>query len=701
MVKKMIKIYNKKTGYFVAAIVDLFVISILFSIVFNVYYNSVFKVFQVRQINYIQERAIEKLDEFSQEIAKTAVEMLDEDDINNFIAGNSADVITAHKAYQRFNFYKVFRNINSVIIYDNKKGLVIDGTDLKRYDVGEYKTINPEWFDLIERRKNGENFFNCTLNNENSICCIYNDYRGYDIAFYFNEKRLIKDIIPDIYPLKRESWIFYDKDYLIITDAEENPKGELLQEIKKLNNIDNCLKYNKKLYIYYNAGDFTYIASISTGDMFSGALRTTLFLWVMVIFLLIISVAGTYGCVVFFRKNTKKYTQQIIQVEKKSKLSTIMYKLFLMENVSESDMNCLRDKFVINSDSSLRVMIVRMDNYNRMVFENGKEDVSLLKYGLCNIIEEILNGIGICGTVVLEKGKIGIILSTSSKISDDRLIESIEEIRGNTLKYLDTTLAFTIGTVFKGTEDFSEKFGKILKCSEYSFFYENNANIFEKNVFFGKKLAQFPSDFYDGIIKGISTSDDKMTEGYIDKLKEFLLANCFENTKELILTEYILFAHNNNVNREIDGNIITKLMECDTLEASMEVLKGAFCCSKSNEESAEKNDMFIATVERSVKNNFGNPDFRIMDIADELGLTVAYAGRKFKQVFGDSFNNYIAKYRVDMAIEFLTTTNKKISEISQICGFRTAAYFITIFKKYTTRTPQEYRDYAVSRLNRQ
>ena len=108
---------------------------------------------------------------------------------------------------------------------------------------------------------------------------------------------------------------------------------------------------------------------------------------------------------------------------------------------------------------------------------------------------------------------------------------------------------------------FSEKFGKILKCSEYSFFYENNANIFEKNVFFGKKLAQYPSDFYDGIIKGISTSDDKMTEGYIDKLKEFLLENCFENTKELILTEYILFAHNNNVNRKIDGSICGKKIQ--------------------------------------------------------------------------------------------------------------------------------------------
>ena len=64
---------------------------------------------------------------------------------------------------------------------------------------------------------------------------------------------------------------------------------------------------------------------------------------------------------------------------------------------------------------------------------------------------------------------------------------------------------------------------------------------------------------------------------------------------------------------------------------------------------------------------------------------------KFRNKFGQSFNNYLSELRIEKATELLTTSDIKIGKIGEMCGFRTDAYFVTIFKKIKKMSPQEYR----------
>ncbi|WP_391118086.1 bifunctional transcriptional activator/DNA repair enzyme AdaA [Psychrobacillus sp. L3] len=65
--------------------------------------------------------------------------------------------------------------------------------------------------------------------------------------------------------------------------------------------------------------------------------------------------------------------------------------------------------------------------------------------------------------------------------------------------------------------------------------------------------------------------------------------------------------------------------------------------------------------------------------------------RTFKKVIGISPVEYIQQIRINKAKELLTTTSKPLVEIGSTVGMNNTSYFITLFKKITGGTPNQYR----------
>lgn len=85
-------------------------------------------------------------------------------------------------------------------------------------------------------------------------------------------------------------------------------------------------------------------------------------------------------------------------------------------------------------------------------------------------------------------------------------------------------------------------------------------------------------------------------------------------------------------------------------------------------------------------------DITVSDIAKELYVSESLLSRKFNRHAGMSIPNYLNRVRVERAQRLLRNTDSRIYEIAEQVGFKSVAYFSTIFKRMTGATPKARKD---------
>ena len=84
-------------------------------------------------------------------------------------------------------------------------------------------------------------------------------------------------------------------------------------------------------------------------------------------------------------------------------------------------------------------------------------------------------------------------------------------------------------------------------------------------------------------------------------------------------------------------------------------------------------------------------EITLSDLASIAYMNPSYFSTVFKDYNNLSPSQYIAKRRVGLAREYLKATDKTVIEIANACGFNTMANFYKAFKKYTGKTPSDFR----------
>lgn len=79
-------------------------------------------------------------------------------------------------------------------------------------------------------------------------------------------------------------------------------------------------------------------------------------------------------------------------------------------------------------------------------------------------------------------------------------------------------------------------------------------------------------------------------------------------------------------------------------------------------------------------------------IAKELFMSRPYLSRKFKTETGESLTNFILRKKTEEAKRLLRYSGKPAVMIGSYLGFSSQSHFCNVFKKYTGRTPSEYRE---------
>lgn len=86
-----------------------------------------------------------------------------------------------------------------------------------------------------------------------------------------------------------------------------------------------------------------------------------------------------------------------------------------------------------------------------------------------------------------------------------------------------------------------------------------------------------------------------------------------------------------------------------------------------------------------------NEVITLTDLAEQCSLSPCQYGRLFKRVMGCTPITYVLEKRIRYAMQLLTDTDMKISDIAVKSGFNNFSYFNRCFRQYQGFTPSEYR----------
>src|SRR5690625_408706 len=109
----------------------------------------------------------------------------------------------------------------------------------------------------------------------------------------------------------------------------------------------------------------------------------------------------------------------------------------------------------------------------------------------------------------------------------------------------------------------------------------------------------------------------------------------------------------------------------------------------TNEYRNKHSNQLIYEVKRYVQENY-DQKIVLAEIAKSLYVNRNYLSQLFKRVTGESFVQYLNKYRIEKAKEILRDSNYMVYEVSEMVGYQNSTYFSQVFKSITGTSPSEY-----------
>jgi two-component system, response regulator YesN len=134
---------------------------------------------------------------------------------------------------------------------------------------------------------------------------------------------------------------------------------------------------------------------------------------------------------------------------------------------------------------------------------------------------------------------------------------------------------------------------------------------------------------------------------------------------------------------------LDKVMGASTLEGVEEAVKEVSLLAIDSF-SGEDMSPIIKQVLRYIQEHYAEA-LTLKSLGQQYHIHPNYLGQLFHKQTGDTFADYINKFRIDKAKELLLDSRLKVNEIAKQVGYWEIGYFYKQFKKYVGIVPGEYK----------
>ena len=180
----------------------------------------------------------------------------------------------------------------------------------------------------------------------------------------------------------------------------------------------------------------------------------------------------------------------------------------------------------------------------------------------------------------------------------------------------------------------------------------------------------------------------KPLEKYPDTQVIFLTAyNEFEYARQAVrlgVSDYLLKPYQDG---ELEGAIQRLLHLHPNAPAAQIELENELIPLKRKEEIENR---YVQLAIEYIEKNYSDRDFSIGKLSESISVSEGHISRLFKAETEISINNYLTRYRIRKAMDFLKDVQSKVYEVAEKVGYQDIAYFSNTFKKLVGTAPSEY-----------
>jgi AraC-like DNA-binding protein len=106
----------------------------------------------------------------------------------------------------------------------------------------------------------------------------------------------------------------------------------------------------------------------------------------------------------------------------------------------------------------------------------------------------------------------------------------------------------------------------------------------------------------------------------------------------------------------------------------------------------KQDTLFAEQLNEAIRRNMSNPNLKMEELGEEMGLSRVQLYRRVKSVTGVTPVELLRKMRLQEAYVLLGSTTKTVAEIAFEVGFNTPGYFSKCFREEYGKLPGEVRE---------
>jgi len=351
------------------------------------------------------------------------------------------------------------------------------------------------------------------------------------------------------------------------------------------------------------------------------------------------------------------------------------------------------------SEGDIRVSVIRLDGYPRLLERFGMGDVSLLKFAIANISDETMKGKAAAEIIEDAEDRITILWNASGDVEAERIME---KIRGHIEQYLKLSVTIGVGVAVHSFGEVRYAWNTAAQAANYRLVFGGGQTLKYEDIHAAEfRTYEYPLQCERFIVDALKSGNigkvREAFEQFIDRIRSFRFDEVLLSLNQLMVItmrtaiemvddpreEWLMElqdAHNQLRRHDTLSEITEWYM---SLASRIVTIRDRKATSR-HEEQVDKLMELIHT-------NYPDPNLSVASLAEAVGLSTNYARKIFRDRMGQSISQYINDYRFRKAQEMLIHTELPANRIGELVGMNNASYFYVSFKRFSGKTPDHYR----------